>query len=571
MRTAMQWMAMLAIGLVMAAAQTPEKTAASASPVAESGFKIAGKVVDAQSGSPVTHAQVSVAPVTAREDLRTAESDESGAFLFTGLAAGKYALNVQSRGYVAQAYLQHDVHSTSIAVGPGLESENIVFPLGREAAITGHVTDDYGEPVRDARVMLFQAGLQTGRRSVFSRGAAVTSDLGIYHFSHLPPGQYYVAIMTSPWYAHSSPGEPGLIASMPRNGDNSVRFNPPHQEKNPALDVAFPVTFYPSATSSGDAARISLTPGERFVADISLRAVSALHLHVPVNPAGHDGDDNRGVRVRQQLFDGVVVQVQAAGQKAGDNAMAIAGLAPGHYLVDVISAGEGGPVSAQSLEIDALSDGEVSAGKERELTPVSGSVKAEAGSKAPLPNTLLLREKKTEMRYIARVAPNGDFDFRQPIPAGDYVIDVADSRGGTVKRILAEGTARADTVRGQSLRIGGTAPMKLTIELTEALGGIDGVVLRENKPAAAVLVLLVPQDPANNPALFRRDQSDSDGTFTLSAVLPGKYTLVAIEKGWDLEWMRPEVLKPYLRHGDAVTVEPHGVQHFKIQAQPISQ
>lgn len=568
---ALQWTVILAIGLAMAAAQAPEKTSASASSAPEKSFRIGGRVVDAQSGSAVAHAQVSIAPVTAREDLKTAESDDNGTFIFTGLPVGKYALNVQRRGYVAQAYLQHDAHSTSIAVGPGLESENIVFPLGREAAITGHVTDDYGEAVRDARVMLFQAGLQAGRRAVFSRGAAVTNDLGVYHFSHLQPGQYYVAVMTSPWYARSLPGEIGFISSSRMPADNSGRFSPPQQEKNPSLDVAFPVTFYPSATGSDSATRISLAAGDRFSADISLRAVAALHLRVPVSANGRDAEDNRSVRVRQQLFDGVAVQLPAAGQRAGDNTMAVAGLAPGHYIMDVIAAGEGGPVSTQSLEVDAVSDGEVGGGKELELTAVSGSVKPEGGSKVPLPNSVLLQEKKTERRYVARVEPSGDFDFRQPIPAGDYLLDVGGARGATIRRVLTEGAPREGTVRGQSLRVNGRTPMKLTIELTDALGGIEGVVLRENKPAAAVLVLLVPQDPANNPGLFRRDQSDSDGTFTLSSVLPGKYTLLAIENGWDLEWIRPEVLKPYLRHGEAVIVEPGRPQQIKIQAQPISQ
>src|SRR5258708_37759889 len=198
MRTVVLWTVILAIGPAMAAAQAPEKTSAAASSVSEPGFKIGGRVVDVQNSSPVAHAQVSVAPVTAREDLRTTESDDSGAFLFTGLPVGKYALNVQRRGYVAQAYLQHDVHSTSIAVGPGLESENIVFPLGREAAITGHVTDDFGEAVRDARVMLFQAGLHARQRAVFSRGAAVTHGLGTYPFVPLSPGQYHGPARTAP-------------------------------------------------------------------------------------------------------------------------------------------------------------------------------------------------------------------------------------------------------------------------------------------------------------------------------------------------------------------------------------
>jgi hypothetical protein len=36
--------------------------------------------------------------------------------------------------------------------------------------------------------------------------------------------------------------------------------------------------------------------------------------------------------------------------------------------------------------------------------------------------------------------------------------------------------------------------------------------------------------------LFRRDQSDLDGTFSLHGVIPGTYTVVAIDNGWDLDW-----------------------------------
>src|SRR5258708_34399004 len=104
MRAAMLWTVILAIGPAMAAAQAPEKTSAAASSVSEPGFKIGGRVVDVQNGSPVAHAQVSVAPATAREALRPTDSAAHGAFLFTGLPVGKYALNVQRRGYLTQAY-----------------------------------------------------------------------------------------------------------------------------------------------------------------------------------------------------------------------------------------------------------------------------------------------------------------------------------------------------------------------------------------------------------------------------------------------------------------------------------
>ena len=58
------------------------------------------------------------------------------------------------------------------------------------------------------------------------------------------------------------------------------------------------------------------------------------------------------------------------------------------------------------------------------------------------------------------------------------------------------------------------------------------------------MIVLVPQDAANNSPLFRRDQSDSDGSFTLLNVVPGQYTVLALAQGWDLEWGNPAVLHP---------------------------
>jgi hypothetical protein len=68
------------------------------------------------------------------------------------------------------------------------------------------------------------------------------------------------------------------------------------------------------------------------------------------------------------------------------------------------------------------------------------------------------------------------------------------------------------------------------------------------------MVVLVPVDVSGNARggqkeLFRRDQSNSDGSFLLNQVLPGRYVIVGIEDGWGLEWARPEVIGPYLAKG----------------------
>jgi hypothetical protein len=69
------------------------------------------------------------------------------------------------------------------------------------------------------------------------------------------------------------------------------------------------------------------------------------------------------------------------------------------------------------------------------------------------------------------------------------------------------------------------------------------------------MVILVPKDPSAIAELARRDQSDSDGSFTLLNVAPGDYTLVAVEDAWGIDWFDPAVISRYLPHGMAVTVK----------------
>jgi hypothetical protein len=81
------------------------------------------------------------------------------------------------------------------------------------------------------------------------------------------------------------------------------------------------------------------------------------------------------------------------------------------------------------------------------------------------------------------------------------------------------------------------------------------------------MVVLVPRDQTGNWSMFRRDQSDSDGTFTMREVLPGSYTVIAVENGWDLDWASSAALQPYVRNGTPVEVTGEGKLNVKVQLQ----
>jgi hypothetical protein len=60
------------------------------------------------------------------------------------------------------------------------------------------------------------------------------------------------------------------------------------------------------------------------------------------------------------------------------------------------------------------------------------------------------------------------------------------------------------------------------------------------------MVLLVPASGRNLDDDVRIDQSDSDGSFSLSQVRPGNYFLLAIDNAWDLNYDNAPDLAPYL-------------------------
>src|SRR3984885_7761650 len=119
-------------------------------------------------------------------------------------------------------------------------------------------------------------------------------------------------------------------------------------------------------------------------------------------------------------------------------------------------------------------------------------------------------------------------------------------------------------VAGRALSV--TAGSSPSVSLTLAAGSaeIQGTVTRAGRGFAGAMVVLVPKDPELGRDLFRRDQSDLDGTFALRGVIPGSYTLLAIENGWDLDWSQPGVIAAYLKHGRRIRVSSQGSRPMNV-------
>jgi hypothetical protein len=541
----------LEILLLMLLQQAP-----ASAPIA-SNLHVTGTAVDAISGAPVKEAEVFL---TRGRTTLSVLTQLDGRFVFEHLEAGKYALSARGKGYQQQAFDQHENFSTAIVVGDDQNTENLLFRLSPAASISGQVADEFSEAVRDAQVMLLWEGITNARQSVETRNETSTDDKGRYRFTGLQPGRYYLVVNAQPWYAQHTL-RPNDASSDVSPGLHSVT------DQNANLDVVYPLTYYPRETEAARAGSITLQPGQRATADFALQPVPSLHLRFAVR--GADLPQSVGLQVQHQIIGGqsVFTNSQIISRERDKDYIEVAGIPPGHLIVrldmNADPASKKGMRSVQQ-EIDATRDATVNLTEIADDVAVSGKVDITETVGFPDPAGIALRSAETGANYFANISKEGKNEFQiANVKPGSYNVLVENAPGFYVDKVQAVGA----TVSGNHLAIGSGAQVRLTVRIAQGLGRVDGVALRDAKPAAGVMILLIPNQSQNYPFRFRRDQSDSDGSFTLQQVLPGRYTLVAIENGWNQQWADPAVFKQWLGGGEAVQVASNGKYTVKVRVQ----
>jgi hypothetical protein len=119
-----------------------------------------------------------------------------------------------------------------------------------------------------------------------------------------------------------------------------------------------------------------------------------------------------------------------------------------------------------------------------------------------------------------------------------------------VSRIVRDGREWT----GHDLTISSQTPQDITVFLVGGMVSVEGFVKRNGKGFAGAMIVLVPKDPQYHQDRFRRDQSDSDGSFIVRGVIPGEYTIIALDDAWKLPWREPGLLSRYLNRGQTLTV-----------------
>lgn len=500
-----------------------QNSALAAPPANASRYRIAGTVVSAVNGNALPRARVVLSNPKNLQDARATTASEDGHFAFENIAAGKYVLGAAKNGYIGQSYNQHEEFSTAIVTGADVDTENLIFRLVPAAVLSVKVTDESGEPVQGATVTLYRETHGTGERQVSAVNTRATDDLGICEFTRLIAGTYFVSVMATPWYAiHpmiSGPSGEETVAADLR-----------------IFDVAYPLTFYGDSTDPDSASPMLIHNGEHAQAEIHLGPVAALHLLF------HTRENGFAIPSFQKLvFDHAQFQQNISPQQISPGLFEISGVAPGKYRVTL--------PGVAPAEADVTTNGQdLSDVNGEPVSSVTATVRVLGGGK--LPEMLTIKSQNSDQYNPQPVNDKGEVSFTGVNPGAYQILAGDRTRRYAVVSVSSAGVETP----GYTVNVPPGASMKLSIALTEGSANVEGFAKKGGKGFAGAMIVLVPKDPQTNRELFRRDQSDLDGSFLLQGVPSGSYTVVAIEDGWSLDWAVPEVIEKYAQHGEPVMV-----------------
>ena len=498
-------------------------------------YIISGTVVDHATHQPLPKVLVQITLVQEGEWSDTGRfisTDSEGRFAFAHVTPGKYTLLAGRQPSNPQLFQGEDGFSTAIAAGPGLDSEHVVFPLSTPGVIAGTVVDEEGEGLKNANVYLYAQRITAGRFATTGIGQQQTKSSGSFRFSRLQPGTYFLAVQALPWYAANN-----------RMGN---------QEQS----VVYPVTYYPDATDVSSASPITVSEGSTAQVQIALHPVSGIR--VRVSGIENKPDRNTQVMIAALGPGNQKIMVNPVYTMAEDHEE-LSGIPPGRYDLSVMAFNNGVGQTAATRSVD-LQDGSEIDLNSLEHCSLSGRITFAGGARAPNPLSLSFAQVEG---YYSISAPVTDGTFQiAALPAGRYWIS---SNGGSWFHFQAI-DVKGGRFKDGFLEIPDGAKVQLSITASTAKTVLDGVALRDEKPVPGAMVLLLSEDPDRSD-LLRRDQSDSDGTFTLRDVPLGRYRIFAIDNGRGLAYAESAVIKPYLASAQAITVDAGKQPPLKVNVQ----
>ena len=482
---------------------------------------VAGRVVTAVEGTALASARVALMPEKPRWDTQpyVVNSAGDGRFLLKDVPPGRYMFVAIHAGFVEQHYQSHgNDEGAVLSLRPGQTIDDVLFRMIRAAVITGHVTNDVGEPLVDAQIVAMQRpdedeledeGSYSHKREVQPVATAHTDDRGQYRIFGLKPGEYYVRV--SDQLDH----EPGTALA---GQDYWIQTK---------LGSEYAPVYYPGVGQVAQAEVIPLRAGDEVEADVSLRHIKTARVAGRV--VGPDGPAKHAW-VSLEPVDDDYPSTQYQDSTDDKGAFALQGVVPGSYTLHVYQ--NSGQMedyrmsSSQKVEVEGEDIPALSIALGRGTT-VAGRVTVFGAGTPTLDRIRVVLGGLGDEEWSgqAMVKKDGMFELAS-VNDGSHRLNVWGLEQGWFVKSAQLGM---NDVLENGLQVEkGAASGRLEIVISSACAVLDGAVVDEDKPLVGARVHIAP-DPETPYNRFRADSGRTDqmGRFTFACVPPGKYRVTA--------------------------------------------
>jgi protocatechuate 3,4-dioxygenase beta subunit len=538
--------------------------------VIDSGRRPVALAIVSLTGGPATSG---AAGVQAR--VRT---DAQGEFVFTSLAAGQYDIVASKVGYSDGRYGRGrpDGSVKPFILSRSERRTDVTIMVWKHAAISGRVTDDAGQTVVGAIVVVLQPTSIAGHPGSQSVNFASTDDRGAYRISGLLPGDYAVVC----------------------RGREAITLADTTGRTSKTTALVYRPTYYPAQTETDELTTVTLAAGQELESiDLALTTIAASRVSGRI--ANIPNIDPPGPRPNVQLladptansrFDGsgfLSTSTDAAGRftfeavPAGQYQLRAtqipsSRMTPGPpEATTVIQTPSGtitsrsvvapspparAPVSTEStwwasqpLAVGTAEVDEVVLSMRPGLQ-VTGSLQFDGAASPPSPEAIsraFLSLEPADGRFTgstsvrSMIGPDGRFTIAGVI-SGRYVVRTDLGGAWRLSRAVLDG----HDLPVEWLDVGAKDISGVVLVLSDRWPSVTGTVRDPNgQPEEDAAVLLFPTDPrlwvdyGSSTPRIQRARTLPGGKYVIDGVPPGDYFVVAASQDLGGAWLTAAALR----------------------------
>ena len=519
--------------------------------------RIRGRVVSADTGTPLRRATIRISSNELRIN-RSANTDAEGRYELAELPAGRYNIFVTRNGYVSLQFGQRRPFESGrpLDVGDAQTVEKIDFALPRGGIIAGRITDDLGEPLAGIRLQAMRHQyLPNGQRQLVPAGGPgffniVTNDLGEFRLYGLMPGAYIISGSSSE-----------AMVMMPGVGTASSDFE------------GHGTTYYPGTLNADEAQPVTVGLAEEAHASFPMLTARMTKISGLVRSSTGKPVTNVMLSIRTRMGGGFSMR---SGPGMGpDGSFSIGNVPPGDHWLEVVP--RPGTLDAEGASVAVTADGSDISGLVITTSPgatISGRVVFD-GSSGQKPARIMLNPADPFGSSSPRmfdgnqgtIDQNGEFEIKGAF--GRVLFSAAGAGfgpppvGWSVKSVTFNGANITETPLDISA-VGSITGVEIV--LTDKQTTLSGTVRTPQGPVADYTVAIfpaTPKEPAVNARYVRIARPDQQGRFETKGLPPGDYFAVAVEsleqgRQWDPAFRKqvePSAKRFRLLEGQSSTID----------------